>query len=42
MVLGNEESLAVSHAQKLLVVIYYSGPQFVLDYLQSPVCASPY
>lgn len=39
MVLGNEDSLALSHAQQLLVVIYYSGPQFMLDQLQSPVCA---
>ncbi|KAJ0099748.1 hypothetical protein Patl1_20854 [Pistacia atlantica] len=35
VVLGNEDSLALSHAQQLLVVIYYSGPQFMLDQLQS-------
>ncbi|KAJ4705806.1 ARM repeat superfamily protein [Melia azedarach] len=40
LVLGSEESLALSHAQKLLVVMYYSGPQFVLDQLQSPVTAA--
>lgn len=39
MVLGSEESLALSHAQQLLVIMYYSGPQFVVDHiLQSPVC----
>ncbi|GAV64137.1 hypothetical protein CFOL_v3_07655, partial [Cephalotus follicularis] len=40
VVLGNEESLALSHAQKLLVVMYYSGPQFVMDHIQSPVTAA--
>ncbi|XP_031256286.1 uncharacterized protein LOC116114265 [Pistacia vera] len=40
VVLGNEDSLALSHAQQLLVVIYYSGPQFMLDQLQSPVTAA--
>lgn len=38
VVLGSDESLALSQAQKLLVIIYYSGPQFMLDQLQSPVC----
>ena len=39
MVLGREESLAISHAQQLLVVIYFSGPQLVVDHLlRSPVC----
>lgn len=39
VILENEESLAVSHARKLFVVIYFSGPQLVTDYLlQSPVC----
>ncbi|KAK7859044.1 telo2-interacting protein 1 like protein [Quercus suber] len=33
VVLGREESLALSHAQQLLVVIYYSGPQLVVDHL---------
>eukprot|EP00257_Ricinus_communis_P015582 XP_015573531.1 uncharacterized protein LOC8280892 isoform X1 [Ricinus communis] len=40
VVLRNEESLTLSHAQQLLVVIYYSGPQFVLDQLLSPVTAA--
>lgn len=40
VVLGSEEALAISHAQKLLVLIYFSGPQLVKDHLlQSPVCA---
>ena len=43
MVLGNEESLAILQAQQLLVVMYYFGPQFLVDHLlQSPVCASFY
>ncbi|GLU05006.1 hypothetical protein SLE2022_221310 [Rubroshorea leprosula] len=37
MVLGSDESLALSHAQQLLAVIYYSGPLFVSDHLQSPI-----
>lgn len=38
VVLGNEESRALSHVRKLLVVIYFSGPRFVVDFLcQSPV-----
>ncbi|KAK9937473.1 hypothetical protein M0R45_014259 [Rubus argutus] len=41
VVLGSEESLALSHAQQLLVIMYYSGPQFVVDHiLQSPVTAT--
>ncbi|KDP40201.1 hypothetical protein JCGZ_02199 [Jatropha curcas] len=40
VVMGNEESLALSHARQLLVVIYYSGPQFVSDQLLSPVIAA--
>ncbi|KAL5813264.1 hypothetical protein ACOSQ3_028214 [Xanthoceras sorbifolium] len=40
VVLGSEETLALSHAQQLLVVIYFSGPQFMLDQLQSPVTAA--
>ncbi|PQM36091.1 hypothetical protein Pyn_20950 [Prunus yedoensis var. nudiflora] len=37
VVLGSEESLALSHGQQLLVIMYYSGPQFVVDHiLQSP------
>lgn len=38
MVLGNEELPALSVLKQLLVVIYYSGPQFLADHLQSPVC----
>ncbi|PON90723.1 Coatomer beta subunit [Trema orientale] len=41
VVLGNEESLAILQAQQLLVIIYYSGPQFLVDrLLQSPVTAA--
>ncbi|KAI5332614.1 hypothetical protein L3X38_022743 [Prunus dulcis] len=41
VVLGSEESLALSHAQQLLVIMYYSGPLFVVDHiLQSPVTAT--
>lgn len=41
VVLGSDELLALSHAQQLLVLIYYSGPQFVLDHLLgSPVAAA--
>ncbi|GMN56495.1 hypothetical protein TIFTF001_025616 [Ficus carica] len=41
VVLGSEESLAISQAQQLLVIIYYSGPQFLVDHLlQSPVTAA--
>ncbi|KAF5948988.1 hypothetical protein HYC85_014945 [Camellia sinensis] len=43
VVLGSEESLALSEVQKLLVVIYFSGPQLVADHLlQSPVCAASF
>eukprot|EP00258_Populus_trichocarpa_P045266 XP_024461285.1 uncharacterized protein LOC7456332 [Populus trichocarpa] len=40
VVFGNDESHALSHAQQLLVVIYYSGPKFLMDHLQSPVTAA--
>ncbi|CAN0905959.1 TELO2-interacting protein 1 homolog [Linum grandiflorum] len=40
VVLGGDESVALFHARQLLVVIYYSGPQFVLDHLQNPVTAA--
>ncbi|XP_011086354.1 TELO2-interacting protein 1 homolog isoform X2 [Sesamum indicum] len=41
VILGNEESLALSHAQKLLVVTYFGGPRLVADYLlQSTVAAA--
>lgn len=38
VVLGTDELYAIAHSQKLLVLIYFSGPQLVADYLlQSPV-----
>ncbi|XP_021674719.2 uncharacterized protein LOC110660661 isoform X2 [Hevea brasiliensis] len=40
VVMGNEDSLALSHAKKLLAVIYYSGPHFVMEQLVSPVTAA--
>ncbi|XP_060670317.1 uncharacterized protein LOC107403735 [Ziziphus jujuba] len=41
VVLGSEDVLAISHARQLLVIIYYSGPQFVVEQLlQSPVAAA--
>ncbi|KAG7955252.1 hypothetical protein I3843_11G060800 [Carya illinoinensis] len=41
LVLGREESLAISYAQQLLVVIYYAGPQIVVDHLlRTPVAAA--
>lgn len=38
VVLRNEEVPALSVAKQLLVVTYYSGPRFLADHLQSPVC----
>ncbi|KAL3637600.1 hypothetical protein CASFOL_018768 [Castilleja foliolosa] len=40
VVLGNDESLALSHAQKLLAVTYFGGPRLVADYLLTPVTAT--
>ncbi|KAK4434103.1 hypothetical protein Salat_0573000 [Sesamum alatum] len=41
VILGNEESLALSHARKLLALTYFGGPRLVADYLlQSPVAAA--
>ncbi|KAM3355689.1 TELO2-interacting protein 1 isoform X1 [Capsicum galapagoense] len=38
VVLGTDELYAIAHSQKLLALIYISGPQLVADYLlQSPV-----
>ncbi|XP_006344919.2 uncharacterized protein [Solanum tuberosum] len=38
VVLGTDELHAIAHTQKLLVLIYFSGPLLVADYLlQSPV-----
>ncbi|KAK4369546.1 hypothetical protein RND71_013338 [Anisodus tanguticus] len=43
VVLGTDESYAIAHSQKLLVLIYFSGPQLVADYLfQSPVRAAQF
>ncbi|XP_022147856.1 uncharacterized protein LOC111016693 isoform X2 [Momordica charantia] len=40
VVLGSEEKFALSHAQQLLVVAYYSGHQLIIDHLiHSPVTA---
>lgn len=40
VVFGSEEFLAITLARQLLVIIYYSGPQFVVDHLlHSPVCS---
>ncbi|KAK1278661.1 hypothetical protein QJS04_geneDACA017564 [Acorus gramineus] len=33
LVLGSEERIVVSHAQKLLAVMYYAGPENVVDHL---------
>ncbi|KAL0407126.1 UNVERIFIED_CONTAM: hypothetical protein Slati_4026500 [Sesamum latifolium] len=41
VILGNEESLALSHARKLLAVTYFGGRRLIADYLlQSPVAAA--
>ncbi|CAI9088011.1 OLC1v1022238C2 [Oldenlandia corymbosa var. corymbosa] len=41
VVLGNDESVFLSHARMLLVVIYFSGPKFVAaQILHSPVAAA--
>lgn len=41
VVFGSEEFLAITQARQLLVIIHYSGPQFVVDHLlHSPVCFS--
>lgn len=41
MILGSEESLALAHAQQMLAVMYYSGPQLVIDQLlHSPIKAA--
>ncbi|XP_010669990.2 uncharacterized protein LOC104887100 isoform X2 [Beta vulgaris subsp. vulgaris] len=41
LVLGCEESLALACARQMLAVIYYSGPQLVVDHLlRSPVTAA--
>ncbi|CAA0836577.1 ARM repeat superfamily protein [Striga hermonthica] len=41
VILGNDESLALSHARKLLAVAYFGGPQLIADrVLMSPVSAA--
>ncbi|XP_010537793.1 PREDICTED: TELO2-interacting protein 1 homolog [Tarenaya hassleriana] len=40
VVLGSDELSALSVAKQLLVIIYYSGPRFLADHLQSPITAS--
>ncbi|XP_057445724.1 uncharacterized protein LOC130737884 [Lotus japonicus] len=42
VVLSNEESNAVLHAQQLLTIIFYSGPRLLVDHLQSPVGAAKF
>ncbi|URD83200.1 TELO2 interacting protein 1, partial [Musa troglodytarum] len=37
VVLGSDETIAFSHAQKLLSLVYYAGPDLFVNYLQSPV-----
>ncbi|KAJ4963121.1 hypothetical protein NE237_023060 [Protea cynaroides] len=40
-VLGSEETVAVSHAQRLLAVVYYAGPHIVVhQLLSSPIAAA--
>ncbi|KAL0320988.1 UNVERIFIED_CONTAM: hypothetical protein Sradi_5360300 [Sesamum radiatum] len=40
VILGNGESLALSHARKLLAVTYFGGPRLVADYLLQSPCSS--
>ncbi|XP_021765318.1 uncharacterized protein LOC110729837 isoform X2 [Chenopodium quinoa] len=41
LILGCEESLALASAQQMLAMIYYSGPQLVVDHLlRSPIKAA--